>query len=133
ERRKDMIAIPSTDPNRPSPHATGGALDIGLRFKQSTPMFVEGSYVPMGHVDGDTSERINPDFFEQNAPENEVDRLAQRNRRAYYAIMIGSAFGIDTGFVNNPTEWWHWGKGDQLSAKVSDESAYYSFANSRLQ
>jgi hypothetical protein len=43
--------------------------------------------------------------------------------------MIGAAFGVDTGLVNNPTEWWHWGRGDQLSEKVrGDEVAYYSLA-----
>ncbi|GAC1387502.1 MAG: hypothetical protein NVS1B7_0860 [Candidatus Saccharimonadales bacterium] len=127
ERIKDIIAVPSADPKKPSPHATGGALDIILRYKQPRSGYVEGSNVPVGHLDGDTSTRINPDFFEQHEPNNEEEHQAQRNRRAYYAIMTGSAFGVDTGLVNNPTEWWHWGMGDQLSAKVSGyESAYYS-------
>jgi D-alanyl-D-alanine dipeptidase len=129
DRRKDIIALPSSDPTRPSPHATGGALDIILRYKQPTLMFVGGSDVPVGHTDGETGERINPDYFEQNEPETDTDRIAQRNRRAYYAIMTGAAFGTDTGLVNNPTEWWHWGSGDQLSAKVrGDKAAYYSLA-----
>lgn len=126
-RRKDIIALPSSDPSKPSPHATGGALDVALRFKQPTESFVKGSNLPMGHVDGETGDRINPDYFEQNSPETEADKVAQRNRRAYYAIMTGAAFGVNTGFVNNPTEWWHWGRGDQLSAKVNgDKVAYYS-------
>jgi D-alanyl-D-alanine dipeptidase len=129
ERVKDIIAVPSSDPKKPSPHATGGALDIILRFKQNTPDYVEGSNVPMGHVDGDTSTKINPDYFEHTEPQTDEDRTAQRNRRAYYAIMTGAAFGTDTGLANNPTEWWHWGSGDQLSAKVrGDEAAYYSLA-----
>lgn len=129
DRRKDIIALPSNDPTKPSPHATGGALDIVLRFKQATPMFVGGSNVPMGHVDGETSIRINPDYFEQNEVTTAADRQAQQNRRAYYAIMTGTAFGVNTGLVNNPTEWWHWGMGDQLSAKVhGDKAAYYSSA-----
>jgi len=129
ERIKDIIAVPSTDPQRPSPHATGGALDIILRFKQQSTGFVDGSNVSVGHVDGETSNRINPDYFEQNEPITDEDKLAQRNRRAYYAIMTGKAFGVDSGLVNNPTEWWHWGRGDQLSAKVhGDSSAYYSLA-----
>lgn len=129
ERIKDIIAVPSADPQKPSPHATGGALDIIIRYKQETPSYIEGSSVPMGHNGGDTSARINPDYFEQNEPQNEEDEMAQRNRRAYYAIMTGSAFGVSTGLVNNPTELWHWGRGDQLSAKVSgEEAAYYSLA-----
>ncbi len=129
ERIKDIIAVPSTDPKKPSPHATGVALDVILRYKQSVPGYVDGSNVPVGHFDGETSARINPDYFEQNVPKSDEERQAQRNRRAYYAIMTGAAFGVDTGLVNNPTEWWHWGRGDQLSAKVrGDEAAYYSLA-----
>ncbi|HEY1645850.1 MAG TPA: M15 family metallopeptidase [Candidatus Saccharimonadales bacterium] len=129
ERVKDIIAIPSNDPKKPSPHATGGALDIILRYKRPASGYVEGSGVPVGHIDGETGARINPDYFEQVELHSDSDKLSQRNRRAYYAIMTGAAFGVDTGFVNNPTEWWHWGRGDQLSAKVhGDEAAYYSLA-----
>jgi D-alanyl-D-alanine dipeptidase len=128
-RLKDIIALPSSDPNKPSPHATGGAFDVILRYKLPTQTYVEDSTVPLGHIDGDTSLRIRPDYFEQNSPETDNDKLAQRNRRAYYAILTGKVFGFDTGFVNNPTEWWHWGRGDQLSAKVqSANTAYYSLA-----
>lgn len=128
ERIKDIIAVPSADPSKPSPHATGGAVDVVLRFKQDISAgYVQGSRVPVGHVDGDTSARIAPDFFEQNEPQSDEDKLARRNRRAFFAIMTGAAFGIDTGLVNNPTEWWHWGLGDQLSEKVrGSKTAYYS-------
>lgn len=129
ERIKDIIGVPSVDPKKPSPHATGGAVDVVLRFKQPTPGYVPGSRVPIGHVDGETSKRIAPDYFEHNEPQTPEDKLAQRNRRAYYAIMTGTAFGVDTGLVNNPTEWWHWGRGDQLSEKVRGNNlAYYSLA-----
>lgn len=127
ERIKDLIAVPSADPKKPSPHATGGAIDVILRYKQDTKGYVEGSQVFIGHIDADTSDRILPDYFELNEPKTEEDKIAQRNRRAYYAIITGKAFGIDTGLVCNPTEWWHWGCGDQLSAKLrGDEAAYYS-------
>lgn len=129
ERVKDLIAIPSSDPKKPSPHATGGAVDVILRYAQDTGRYVEGSQVPMGHSDGDTSQRILPDYFELHEPLTDEDLQAQRNRRAYYAIMTGEALGVDTGLVCNPTEWWHWGSGDQLAAKVrGDASAYYSLA-----
>lgn len=129
ERIKDLIAVPSADPKKPSPHATGGALDIILRYKQDTMGYVEGSQVPMGHSDADISERILPDYFELHEPQSDEDERTQRNRRAYYAIMSGQAFGVDSGLVCNPTEWWHWGRGDQLSAKASGkEAAYYSLA-----
>lgn len=129
ERIKDLIAIPSLDPTKPSPHATGGAVDVTLRYRQDTPQYVANSFVRLGHVDGDTSDRILPDYFELHEPQTDDDKAAQRNRRAYYAIMTGRAFGVDTGLTCNPTEWWHWGSGDQLAAKVrGDAAAYYSLA-----
>jgi D-alanyl-D-alanine dipeptidase len=125
-RRKDLIAVPSTDPLRPSPHATGGAVDVILRYKQADKGFVAGSEVPMGHQDGDTSAKINPDYFEKNSQTTD-DFIAQKNRRAFYAIMTGAAFGFDSGLVNNPTEFWHWGYGDQMWAKLRQEPvAFYS-------
>lgn len=130
KRIKDIIAIPSTDTHKPSPHATGGVLDVILRYKQEIPSYVDGTNIPAGHFDGETGARLIPDYFEQSEPQTNVDKIAQRNRRAYYAIMTGAAFGVETGLVNNPTEWWHWGNGDQLSAKVhGDEAAYYSIAD----
>lgn len=129
-RRNDIIAAPSVDPKRPSPHATGGAFDITIRHKQKSPLFVANSAIVMGHQDGEASERINPDYFEYTAPITQRDKQAQRHRRAFYAIMTGAAFNAPTGFTNNPTEWWHWDRGDQLWAKLNGkDAAYYSFAS----
>jgi D-alanyl-D-alanine dipeptidase len=95
--------------------------DLELRF-------ISGEKVDFGHTDGDTSLRVNPDYFESYEIKTGADKLAQRNRRAFYAVMSGIAFGTETGLVCNPTEWWHWGRGGQLSARVSgQEPAYYSF------
>jgi D-alanyl-D-alanine dipeptidase len=132
ERKKDIIAKPSLDPKSPSPHATGGAVDVILRYKQdvATPLLHVSDVmkVPMGHHDGDTSEKSAPDYFEIHEPTTEDEELFQRNRRAFYAIMTGEAFGIETGFSVNPTELWHWSMGDQLNAFVTGNTAYYSFA-----
>jgi D-alanyl-D-alanine dipeptidase len=129
EKIKNIIAIPSSDPLHPSPHVTGGAVDVILRYKQVERGYVNGCNVPMGHLDSETSERIKPDYFETTTPLSDEDRLFQRNRRAYYAIMTGKAFGIDTQLVNNPTEWWHWSFGDQMWAKLRDKkAAFYSVA-----
>jgi D-alanyl-D-alanine dipeptidase len=127
-RRDTLIAKPSDDPMQPPPHTTGGVLDVELRYLDERGAVTEDR--PEYGIDhNDKSERTFPDYYELHAPSNDSERLAQRNRRAFYSIMTGSAFGIETGFVNNPTEWWHWGTGDQLSARVSGkESAVYSFA-----
>lgn len=128
-RVSDIIAIPSSDPKHPSPHTTGGAFDITLRYQQADLSFVPNSAIEMGHRDGEVGERINPDYFEYTKIVTEVDARARRNRRAFYAIMTGAAFNAPTGFMNNPTEWWHWGRGDQLSARIDGRNvAYYSSA-----
>ena len=90
---------------------------------------MEGTALDFGHTDGDTSIRANPDYNEQNQPRNDQEQIAQRNRRAFHAIMTGAAFGVETELICNPTEWWHWGRGDQLSEQVrGGECAYYSLA-----
>lgn len=120
-RRDQLIAKPSHDPLRPSPHATGGAFDLTLRY-------LSGVEVDMGHVDGDTL-RVSPDYFEKNPPVSLIEEQYREYRRAFYNIMTGNAFDEPTGFVVNPTEWWHYGRGDQLSEKVrGSTNAYYSFA-----
>lgn len=128
-RVSDIIAIPSSDPKHPSPHATGGAFDITLRYKQTDLSFVPNSSIEMGHRDGEVGERINPDYFEYTKIVTEVDAEAQRNRRAFYAIMTGAAFNAPTGFMNNPTEWWHWGRGDQLSARIDGSNVALFIGN----
>jgi D-alanyl-D-alanine dipeptidase len=127
-RRDTLIAKPSDDPTRPSPHSTGGVLDLELRYLDENGNMTE-ERIEYGNDHKDKSERTFPDYYELHEPGNDKERLALRNRRAFYSIMTGSAFGIETGFVNNPTEWWHWGIGDQLSARVSGKGrAIYSIA-----
>lgn len=128
ERRKSIIAAPSTDENRPSPHSTGGAVDVILRYRQTPTPFYNGerSKVWIGHHDGDTATTIDPDYYETHLPQSDQDVLAQRNRRAFYSIMTGAAFNHPTDLAVNPTEIWHWSRGDQLWAKVKGvPNAYY--------
>lgn len=130
ERLANIIAFPSTDAASPPPHATGGAFDITLRFRQPTLQYVANCNVTLG-TDADLSDAIQPDYYELNQPKNDYERLIQRNRRAFYAIMRGSAFALDTQFVCNPTEWWHWGRGDQLSETIKENTAAYYAAVSQ--
>lgn len=126
EIRKTIVAAPSTNPDSPSPHATGAVFDIELRYLDEDGRITD-EMVEMGHEENNATEQIFPDYFEIHPPTTETAELAQRNRRAFYNIMTGAAFGIETGFVNNPHEWWHWGIGDQLSAMVSGQPfAVYS-------
>lgn len=68
----------------------------------------------MGHMDGDTGPRNNPDYFEQVTPLTNEDITAQRNRRFLYNLLTAY------GFTVNPHEWWHFDYGNQLWAFVQN-------------
>lgn len=129
-RRDAIIAFPTIDVRRPSPHATGGAFDVSLRYKQSNRQYVEGSAVWMGYRDGDTGDIITPDYYENEQLTGTSEKIAQRNRRLFYRIMTGELFGEPTGLEVNPTEIWHWSIGDQLWAALSGQKPYYGSADS---
>jgi D-alanyl-D-alanine dipeptidase len=122
-RRDSLIAAPSDTETSPSPHATGAAIDVSLRYQRATKSFVLGSEVFMGHDDADMGDTTTPDFFERTRSSTAKHALAQRNRRLFYWIMKGSLTGEDSGFCVNPTEWWHWSYGDQLWAAVTGAPA----------
>jgi zinc D-Ala-D-Ala dipeptidase len=132
KKLNNLIAEPTKDEKSPSPHATGGAVDIVLRYKQKTFDFVKDAKVFFGNGDADTSEAVFPDYYEHHTITGEAMQKAQMNRRAFYALMTGVAYGDPTGLQINPTEWWHWSYGDQMWAKLSGKpAAFYSFTESR--
>ena len=130
KRVSDLFATPSTDNTSPSPHETGAAFDIVLRYKQADKGYVPDAKIELGHTDGQTDQSVTPDYFEHISL-SDLEAVRTRNyRRAFYNIMTGAAFNLQTGFVVNPTEFWHWSRHDQLAAKVSGQpAALYGAAN----
>ncbi len=120
EQTERYWAAPSVDDNSPAPHATGGATDLTLRFLAS------GELLYMGSIFDDVTAVAHTDHFERG--ENVTgysDKEARANRRVLYWTMT------DEGFVNNPTEWWHFSWGDQMWAKISGAAAaHYGIAAS---
>jgi D-alanyl-D-alanine dipeptidase len=106
------------DPLSPPPHATGGVLDLSLRFLETEELLFMGS--PFDAID----ESSYADHFERIAMARTLlasEEEALRNRRLLYWTMR------EAGLVANPNEWWHYGYGDQLSSILSGvESAVYS-------
>lgn len=106
--------IDAIDPLSPPPHATGGVCDLTLRDLATKKLFNMGT-------DFDEVREISfADHFENLAKErplspDEVE--AKFNRRILYWVMD------EVGMTVNPNEWWHFGYGDQLSAKVSGAPA----------
>jgi zinc D-Ala-D-Ala dipeptidase len=104
-------AAPTTGEQSPSPHSTGGAVDLTLRFiATGQPLF-------MGGLFDDVTEDAWTDAFEHKPVVSMSDEEARANRRLLYWVMA------EAGFANNPTEWWHYSWGDQMWAKLQGEPA----------
>lgn len=106
-------AAPSEGSDSPSPHSTGGAVDLSLRFIDTKqPLY-------MGGIFDDLTENAHSDWFERMKPRSMSEIEAQTNRRILFWVM--NAFD----FAHNPTEWWHFSYGDQLWAKLTHQPAAF--------
>ena len=101
------------DPDGLPPHSTGGAVDCTL-------CTLDGTSVLMGSHWSGSDERLHPTWS------SEVEVVFQERRVCLYDAMTGA------GFVNLPTEWWHYSFGDQYWALVTgnDHALYGRVAES---
>jgi D-alanyl-D-alanine dipeptidase len=113
-------AAPTVDPRYPAPHATGGAVDLTIRWIDSRePLW-------MGSLFDETSELAHLDRFEGPVADTVAfsDEEARRNRRLLYHLMTGA------GFAGNPTEWWHYGHGELMWARLTGApTGFYGMAD----
>jgi len=114
------VSLPSTNPACPSPHNTGGSVDVlvyqlpsgSTRSMLSEPEILQTATlldtgVPFDHGGQESAVR----YFEDNdAPNAEVYR---RNRRLLYWAMIMA------GFAAFPPEIWHYNYGNQMAAQAN--------------
>ena len=93
------VAPPETIP----PHSTGGAVDLTLASSKG--------------VELDLGTRVNVDPVEsENACFTKAPNISQEaseNRSTLIRVMLSA------GFVNYPSEWWHWSYGDRYWAFIS--------------
>ena len=109
ERVGQFVAFPTGDPARPTPHRTGGAVDLTIIH------LATGEELPMGTAFDEATKRAVTDFLER-FPEPP----ATENRRLLYAAMLGA------GFVNYPGEWWHFEFGTRRwAAQTGADFALY--------
>lgn len=103
-------AAPTTDAKSPAPHATGGAVDLTIRWKDS------GEHLWMGSIFDDASPIARADHFERRAARGLAfsDEEARANRRLLHWLMRGA------DFAPNPGEWWHFSYGELMWAKLTD-------------
>lgn len=130
---KQNIAKPADHPT-PTPHLTGGAVDVALYNVETNEAF------DRGHKGGGVAGTAYPDFHEgyhltegqsdiknvegqQKVAEMGKGREIVMSRRVLYWAMT------EAGLYVNPTEIWHYGKGDPLSEHVSGSNhPYYGVA-----
>lgn len=99
------VAFPSMDNSSPSPHLTGGAIDLTLGDDQGHPL-------DLGTTFDATDEKSATAYFEKHRSENEVAHI---NRRILFHCMT------QAGFQNYEEEWWHYDYGNRAWARKSNK------------
>ncbi len=101
-------AAPSAGADAPSPHATGAAVDLTVRWRGGDALW-------MGSLFDDAAPIAHTARFEITNDDALCfsDAEARANRRLLYWLMR------DAGFAANPSEWWHFSFGDQMWAKLT--------------
>jgi D-alanyl-D-alanine dipeptidase len=122
------VAKPN-DKLTPTPHLTGGAVDVALINLET------GKPFDRGHQSGGVKGTAFPDFYEnyqaakgqsdfEQSPYKPISREVLLGRRILYYAMTKIG-----GLSVNPNEIWHYGKGDPLSEYVSGSNKpYYGIA-----
>jgi D-alanyl-D-alanine dipeptidase len=117
-------SAPTSDPASPAPHSTGGAVDLTLRW------IVSAEPLWMGCLFDDVSEIAHVDYFEtrQDLGLALSNDEARKNRRLLYWLMV------EAGFAANPTEWWHYGYGELMWARLTGApAAFYGDASAQVE
>lgn len=116
----NCCALPSYDLLYPSPHSTGGSVDLSI-------IDDKGDLIKMGTNFDDFKDNVSTRYYEekiengQNLSQEEMDFL--NNRRLLYNIMS------EVGFVNFSEEWWHFSFGNQAWGDIKGETAIYGAAS----
>lgn len=127
EAVEKFVAFPSYDPKRPSPHNTGGAVDL-------TIINAKGEELPMGSEFDEFHERSYGDYFGAEGgagvraraevgagggagagSKDPMAKIYQENRTVLKEILV------EEGFAPYKWEWWHLSYGNQDWAKFRNE------------
>lgn len=124
EKRNLFTAKPSRtidkiDIDSPSPHSTGAAADVTLRYIDTKQQ------VFMGTIFDDSTELVFNSYYEKQLSEGNILSISEiealKNRRVLYWSLK------EEGIENYPNEWWHFSYGDQMWAMFSkSKEAFYS-------
>lgn len=106
---REFVSLPSTNPKAPSPHLTGGSVDVTL-------LDSNGLMLDMGTLFDEATPWSHTAAFEELGCLGTRERQIISNRRLLYKVMT------EAGFTNLPSEWWHYDFGNQLWAWYSGQA-----------
>lgn len=107
-RTREFVSVPSREASAPSPHLTGGAVDVTL-------CDADGLALDMGTLFDEAVPASHTVALEALDRPDARQRRARDNRRRLVGAML------EQGFTNLPSEWWHFDAGDQLWAHYSGQ------------
>ncbi len=105
-----FVSLPSDNPLSPSPHYTGGSIDLTILDASGIPL-------DMGTAFDDFTDYAHTAAFEKVNHDVPINNTIRNNRRLLYTLMT------NVGFTNYPYEWWHFDYGNQFWATMKGESA----------
>ena len=104
-------AEPTSNPSTPPPHSTGAAIDLTLADMSGNPLDLGGEIDFIGP-------KSKPDFYEKDSlTMSDSMHHVFDNRRSLLCSVMQQA-----GFVQHPSEWWHFSYGDQLWSWLTNQS-----------
>jgi len=109
-KTEKYVSLPSKNIHRPSPHLTGGAVDLTIIDDKS-------NYLEMGSEFDFFGEKAKTDFYEITIKSKK--EITKNRRLLYHAL-------TKVGFSNYPEEWWHFDFGNQFWGKILDKVAIYN-------
>lgn len=110
------VSLPSMNKNKPSPHLTGGAIDLSI-------VDASGHYLGMGTIHDDFTKKSHTRHYEQREERGEIltqEEISYRNNRRLLYFILSKA-----GFTNYPEEWWHYDYGNQFWGIIKGKKAIY--------
>ncbi len=111
-------ANPTSNPSTPPPHSTGAAIDLTLADMSGNPLDLGGEIDFIGA-------KSRPDFYEKDSLRMPYSKYhLYHSRRSLLSSTMEQA-----GFVQHPSEWWHFSYGDQAWSWLSKQgNAIYGAA-----
>ncbi|SRR5260221_4126742 len=108
-----FVTKPSLNTNAPSPHLTGGAIDLSI-VKDEVDLLM----MPPGV--SDWSDQAHTAYFD--SPLDDQEREIRDNRELLFSCMVLA------GFTNYPREYWHYDFGNQFWGALTGNHAIYGLA-----